>query len=709
MNQFNLSFSSLLPWPVLLGFGVLALGLVGLGFYARRSGSFLRALGLGLLLLAMTGPALMREERNPLKEVVAVVVDKSGSQTIGERPAQTEKARAGLEKSLNALGNVEVRVIESGRTDSEADGTRLFAALNAGLADVPLERLGGVFMITDGVVDDIPADVSALGFKAPLHALITGHDGERDRRIELLEAPRFGIVGKDQTIELRVTDTSDKGDAVVLKVRRDGNPVATIVATPGERLRVPVKIEHGGPNVVELEVEALPDELTAINNKAVLTIEGVRDKLKVLLVSGEPHAGERMWRNLLKSDANVDLVHFTILRPPEKQDGTPINELSLIAFPTADLFGRKIKEFDLIVFDRYSNQSVLPLIYFDNIVRYVREGGALMLAAGPDFAKPEGLYYSPLGRIAPARPDGSLTEHAFRAAITEDGAKHPVTRGLPGADQNPPAWSEWFRQVNAEVMHGTSILSGTAGKPLLVLAREGKGRVALLLTDQIWLWARGFEGGGPHLDLLRRLAHWLMKEPDLEEEALRANVRGHVIEIERQSLKADVPPVTVASPSGAEESVRLTPAEPGISRANVNAAELGVYRLSDGNLSVLANVGPENPSEFQEVVSTPNKLKPLAEATGGTARRIGNAENSEISLPRVVAIGESPVYGGAGYAAIKRIGASEVKGVGVMPLAIGFVGLAALLGSLTAVWLFEGRRTFRPANEWTDHANAHGE
>jgi hypothetical protein len=696
MSQFNLSFSPLLAWPVLLGLGVIALGLIGLGFYARGSGSFLRALGLGLLLLAMTGPALVREDSNPLKEVVAVVVDQSGSQTIGERPAQTEKARAGLEKSLNALGNVEVRMIESGRTDSEADGTRLFAALNAGLADVPLERLGGVFMITDGVVDDIPADVSALGFKAPLHALITGHEGERDRRIELLEAPRFGIVGKDQTIELRVLDTADQSEPVVLKVRRDGNPIATIVATPGERLRVPVKIEHGGPNVVELEVEALPDELTAINNKAVLTIEGVRDKLKVLLVSGEPHAGERMWRNLLKSDANVDLVHFTILRPPEKQDGTPINELSLIAFPTADLFGRKIKEFDLIVFDRYSNQSVLPLIYFDNIVRYVREGGALMLAAGPDFARPEGLYYSPLGRIAPARPDGSLTEHAFRAAITEDGAKHPVTRGLPGAVQSPPAWSEWFRQVDAEVIHGTSILSGAAGKPLLVLSREGKGRVALLLTDQMWLWARGFEGGGPHLDLLRRLAHWLMKEPDLEEEALRANVRGHVIEIERQSLKADVPPVTVASPSGAEERVSLTPAEPGISRASIDAAEVGLYRLSDGNLSVLANVGPENPREFQEVVSTPDRLKPLAEATGGTVRRIGNADDSEISLPRLVAIGESPVYGGAGYAAIKRIGASEVKGVGVIPLAIGFLGLAALLGSVSAAWLFEGRRWTSP-------------
>src|SRR4029077_15300977 len=448
MSQFNLSFSPLLAWPVLLGLGVIALGLIGLGFYARGSGSFLRALGLGLLLLAMTGPALVHEDRNPLKDIVAVVVDQSGSQTIGERPAQTEKARAGLVKRLEALGNFEVRVIESGRTDSEADGTRLFTALNAGLADVPLERLGGVFMITDGVVDDIPADVSALGFKAPLHALITGHEGERDRRIELLEAPRFGIVGKDQTIELRVLDTADNSDPVVLKVRRDGNPVATIVATPGERLLVPVKIEHGGPNVVELEVETLPDELTAINNKAVLTIEGVRDKLKVLLVSGEPHAGERMWRNLLKSDANVDLVHFTILRPPEKQDGTPINELSLIAFPTRELFQQKINEFQLIIFDRYARQGVLPLVYLENVAKYVRNGGAVLVAAGPDYASQTSIWRTPLDQILPAEPTGRMTETPFRATLTDAGRRHPVTRGLEGGNDDPPHWSRWFRLVD---------------------------------------------------------------------------------------------------------------------------------------------------------------------------------------------------------------------------------------------------------------------
>jgi hypothetical protein len=692
MSDFNLSFTPLVPWPLLLILAFGALIAVGLGFYGRRRGTTLRALGFGLLLLALTDPAIVREDRDPLKDVVAVVVDRSGSQTIGERPDQTQKAKDALVKSLDALGHVDVRVIESVRTDADSDGTQLFSALNTGLADVPAERVGGVFMITDGVVHDIPKDVDALGIQAPLHALITGHAGERDRRIELLEAPRFGIVGKDQTIELRVDDTGNTGEPVVLHVRRDGNPIANVTAHPGERIRVPVRIEHGGQNVVEIEVDTLPDELTAINNKAVLTIDGVRDKLKVLLVSGEPHQGERMWRNLLKSDANVDLVHFTILRPPEKQDGTPINELSLIAFPTADLFGRKITDFDLIIFDRYSNQSVLPTIYFENIVRYVRDGGALLLAAGPDFARPEGLFYSPLGRIAPARPDGSIAEHAFRATISSDGAKHPVTRGLSGADQTPPAWSQWFRQVNADVARGTSVLSGADSKPLLVLSREGKGRVALLLTDQMWLWARGFEGGGPHLDLSRRLAHWLMKEPDLEEEALRANAKGHDLIIERQSLKDQIPPVRVTAPSGKEQTVTLTPSEPGLSRATIKTDEIGLYKLTDGQLSVLANVGPENPREFQEVVSTPDKLKPLAEATGGTARRIAADAKGDIAMPRLVAMRESPVYGGADYAAIKRTGTSEVKGVGVAPLAIGFIGLLALLASLLSTWAVEGRR-----------------
>jgi hypothetical protein len=691
MTAVSVAFTPLVPLAILVGFALLAAAIIGLGLVLRQRGVWLRAAGLILILLALMDPSLVREDRTPLKQVVALVLDRTASQTIGDRSSQTDKAAAELQARLKALGNVDLRVITV-EDSSDNGGTQLFTALSAALADVPAEQIAGVFMVTDGVVHDIPASPAALGFKAPIHALITGYEGERDRRIELVEAPRFGIVGKDQTIALRVLDTDDKGEPVTLDVRRDGNPIATIRAAIGETIKVPVRIEHGGSNVVELEVAAIPGELTTLNNKAVVTIDGVRDKLKVLLVSGEPHQGERMWRNILKSDANVDLVHFTILRPPEKQDATPINELSLIAFPTADLFGRKIKDFDLIIFDRYSNQSVLPPVYLENIVRYVRDGGALLLATGPDFAKTEGIFFSPIGRIAPARPDGNLFETGFRAVVTEDGKKHPVTRGLAGADQSPPAWSPWFRQISAELRRGTSVMSGLDDRPILVLSREGNGRVAELLSDQLWLWARGYQGGGPYVDLLRRLAHWLMKEPDLEEEALRAKLEGRTFVVTRQSLKPDVPPAEITTPTGKQIRLPLALGEPGLWSGTTGIKELGLYRVKDGDLTILVNVGPDNPREFQEVVSTTQKLAPLVEATGGTVRRLATGPGNAIAMPRILEMRDSPIYGGSDYAAIRKTGASEVKGIGFSPLAIGFLGLALLLSSLILSWLYEGGR-----------------
>jgi hypothetical protein len=692
MSAWSIAFSPLVaPWllAVMAAAGAIA---VALALWARRPGAWLRAVGIALVLLALGDPSFVREDREPLKDTVALVLDTSGSQSIAERPKQVAAAREELQKRFAALGNVDVRVIESGRTEAEADGTKLFSALNAGLSDVPPERLGGVVMVTDGIVHDIPDSVERLGFKAPLHVLVTGHEGERDRRIELIEAPRFGIVGKSVTIEARVVDAGGSPDPVAIRLRRDGVEIATMRGVPGETMRLPVQVEHGGPNVVEIEVDPLPGELTTLNNKAVITIDGVRDKLKVLLVSGEPHAGERTWRNLLRSDANVDLVHFTILRPPEKQDGTPINELSLIAFPTADLFGRKIGEFDLIIFDRYSNQSVLPTVYLDNIVKYVREGGALLIAAGPDFASTSGIYFSPLGKISPGKPDGDLVEQAFRPRVSDLGKKHPVTRGLPGADANPPNWSEWFRQVNVEATRGQSVLTGAKDKPLLMLSREGKGRVAELLSDQMWLWARGYEGGGPYLEILRRLAHWLMKEPDLEEETLRASARGKEIRIERQTLKDTIEPVTVMAPSGALDKTALAAAEPGLSRGLFQAKELGLYKLTEGDLTVLVNVGPDNPKEFQDVVSTMDRLKPIAEATGGTIRRIASGDQGAVDLPRVASIGSGSIAGGADWIGLRRTDSHVVRGVGVAPLALGLAGLAVLLAAFVAAWLAEGRR-----------------
>jgi hypothetical protein len=691
MTTFSVTFAPLLPSSLLIALSILCALVVGLLLFQRRRGGVLRAAAFAVILLSLFDPSLVRQDREALKDVVAVVLDRSGSQSIGDRTAQTDAVRSALEKSLGAMSRVETRFIEAGDTKGDNDGTRLFTALKNGLADVPPERIGAAILVTDGVVHDIPKQAESLGFQAPIHALITGHPGERDRRIELVEGPRFGIVGKDQTISVRVIDAGGGGEPVSLDIRRDGAPLATMPARPGELIRIPVRVEHAGANVFEIEVAALPNELTTLNNKAVVIIDGIRDKLRVLLVSGEPHAGERAWRNLLKSDANVDLVHFTILRSPDNRSDTPVNELALIAFPTGELFERKISQFDLIIFDRYANQNnILAPYYLENIVRYVREGGALLLSAGPEFSGVDSLYYSPIGKILPAQPNGQVVEQEFRAAVTDDGRKHPVTRGLPGADSNPPQWSDWFRQIGANSAKGVRLMSGVDDRPLLVLSREGKGRVALLLSDQLWLWARSFREGGPHLDLMRRIAHWLMKEPELEEEALRASVQGRTIYIERQSLKTDTPSVTIAAPSGKTETLPLRASEPGLSRTQYGAPELGLYKLSDGELSVLANVGPDNPIEFQDVLSDTEKLRPIAEATGGTVRRI--ASNDSIHVPRIVAQQGVPTFGGSDFIGVKRTDASIVRGVGVMPLALGWSGILVLLGMLLVTWLYEGRR-----------------
>ena len=499
--NFGIAFAPLVPAYVLWAAAIVALIASAMLLLIRSRGALMRATAFALLILALANPSFTREDRDPIPSVVAVVIDKSPSQSFGERSKQTEEARTALTERLARIPNLDVRVVEAGVADGETDGTRLFNALGAALADVPPDRIAGAFMITDGRVHDVPTDASALGFAAPLHALVTGVANERDRRVVLTTAPRFGIVGQSQTVAFRVEDQGVGPSTARITIRRDGEQIETRNVATNAPVRMQIPIPHAGPNIVEIEASPLENELTPVNNRAVVSIDGVRDKLRVLLVSGEPHAGERTWRNLLKSDASVDLVHFTILRPPEKQDGTPINELSLIAFPTRELFQQKIGEFNLIIFDRYARQGVLPIVYFDNIARYVREGGAVLIAAGPDYASQTSLWRTPLDAVLPAEPSGTMIERPFHARLSDIGKRHPVTRALEGAGEEPPHWSRWFRLVDTRNSQGSAVMEGPDGKPLLVLSREGEGRVALLLSDHIWLWARGFEGGGSHLDL----------------------------------------------------------------------------------------------------------------------------------------------------------------------------------------------------------------
>jgi hypothetical protein len=689
VTRLALSFEPVFDWPWIAGIAALLAVVLALLVWQRVRGTALRALASALIVAALANPVLQREEREPLPGVVALVVDDSASQSLGGRRAQTEQAVAALKARLEALGGFQVREVHvADRPDG--DGTALFSELTRAVDDVPPEQMAGAVFVTDGIVADVPKDPASLGFKAPLHALITGEAGEHDRRVVLDRAPRFAILGEAQSLDYRVLDTDlPAGSFVTVHLRVDGTEVASDRVPVGEKQTIALPLQHAGRTIAELEVEPAQGELALENNVAVAEVDVVREHLRVLLVSGEPHAGERTWRNVLKSDAAVDLVHFTILRPPEKQDGTPINELSLIAFPTRELFEEKIDQFDLIIFDRYQSRGVLPIVYYDNLAQYVRKGGAVLVAAGPDYAAQGSLYRTPLGPVLPAVPTGEIIEEPYKPTISKVGARHPVTRDLPGSQTSPPSWSPWFRLVEADAIAGDVTMTGPGDRPLLVLSREGEGRVAMLLSDHAWLWARGYQGGGPHAPLLRRLLHWLMREPELEEEALTAHSEGRNLVVERQTLSDAMPTVTLTDPTGKPERLELKQAEPGLWRGVVENAALGLHRAEDGKLTALAHIGPANPAEFQDVISTTERLKPIAEATGGSVRRL--ADGSGMALPRVTPVSSRAPAAGRDWIGLRRSEASVLKSVDQLPLLGGLLGLALLVGAFAALWYREAR------------------
>lgn len=686
-----IEFAPLLPLSVIGLLALVGIALSALGLWQKVRGAALRAVAMAAFCVALANPVFMNEERVPLDSVVAVIVDRSQSQATPDRSAMTDTALERLTSQLSRYPRLDVRVVETGNEKySDTPSTKLFEALSATLQDVPTARVAGAIMITDGQIHDIPETAAQLGFTAPVHGLITGSDEEFDRRIELVDAPRFGIVGETQEISYRVIDDGlSQSGTTEVTVRLNGEIYSRELAPPGTTMPLFIEVERAGDNIIELEVEGLPGETTLTNNRAVAVLEGIRENLRVLLVSGEPHSGERAWRNLLKSDTSVDLVHFTILRPPEKQDGTPIDELSLIAFPTRELFVEKINEFDLIVFDRYQRRGVLPVLYYDYITQYVEGGGALLIAAGPEHAGRDSIANTPLAPVLPAEPTGGITDGGFYPRLSDTGRKHPVTRNLPGGDSEPPQWGRWFRAVDVNAPPDETVLQGPDEAPLLILNRTGEGRVAMLMSDHGWLWARGFEGGGPHVALYRRIAHWLMKEPALEEEALNVTSRGNMLTISRQTMDDTVPPVILSTPGGETITVELSKTEDGLFEAEVPVDENGLFEIENGAMRTLAHVGAVNAPEFAATVSTTEKLEPLSNETGGTARRV-SADGQTVALPPILPVRGLP-RGSSDRLLLSMTQETELKGVNRIQLFGGFFGLALLFLVLGSTWYREGR------------------
>ncbi len=680
-----LEFDPLVPWALVAGAGALTALAVILAAALGLRGWWLRGLAGAALVMSLANPAFVREEREPLSDIAVMLVDRSQSMQAGERTTAADNVADAVRRYAEADPSLDL--VEAEIPDT-LEGTRPFDALSAALAEAPRDRLAGVIDVTDGQALDAPEDPEALELEAPFHAVLVGDPEAGDRRLEIIRAPTFGLVSEPASFVVKVVDPSvPAGSSAFVSLSVDGGEPLRARARVGEESEVLLPLSHRGPNIVEIEVEPGPEELTLINNRAALSITGVRDRLRVLLVTGEPHQGARDWRNLLKSDPSVDLVHFTILRPPEKQFGdmTSVNELSLIQFPTNQLFVEKLDEFDLIIFDRFKRRdTVLQPVFQENIAAYVETGGALFVAAGPPFAGPESMARSLLASVLPSRPTGEIAEAPFRPALTEAGRIHPVTAGL---EASAGEWGRWFRLIETQTLGGDTLMQGPDGQPLLVLDRIGEGRAGMLLSDQAWLWSRGYDGGGPYRELMRRVAHWLMKEPELEEERLAARIEGETAIAELRTMGEAPETVEITTPAGETVEAPLSQTGPGRWRAEASIGGAGLHRFRAGDLTAVAAAGALNPAEFEELQVSGDTLAPVAEATGGGVVFTG-AQGDAPEIRRV-----RPDYDRAGrdWIGLTRNERYRVLDRESVPAAPALAALALILLLTGGAWRREGR------------------
>lgn len=657
--------------------------------YFRPRGGVLRLVCFLILYGYVANPSMLVEQRQPVEDTVTVVVDRSISQNLGDRADVATAITTHLETELDNLGVQNVRWVETDGSSvlSGRDGTNLMSVTAEAIGDIRADQVAGVILVTDGQVHDLDLAPQFLE-DIPLHAILTGEKNESDRQVTFGQVPRFGVVGDSVEVSVQVSDTADTGVPVPVFARFGDGTVEQYAARVGEDLIIEVPIRNGGANVFEVSVPVRPDELTDRNNISHVVIEGVRDRLRVLLISGVPHAGERVWRNLLKSDPAVDLVHFTILRPPSKRDGAPVQELSLIAFPTRQLFRDRLKDFDLIIFDRYSRQGVLSATYFSNMAEYVQEGGSVLVAAGPSLASPLSLHRSPLAEILPVEPTSEVIERGFRPQVTDAGWAHPITSDLALQYHDPqdqPIWGRWYRVVETDVTAGETLMSDEDGNPLVVVNRVGEGRVAQVLSDHMWLWSRGVDGGGPQTELLRRLAHWLMREPELEEENLQARVEGTQIMIESRSLSDDVTEVSVTPPADQAFTVGLSSRRHGVARASVEADFPGLYRVNAGDQSTVVSVGRANPKEFEDMRTTQDILQPLLAVQGGGAFWATDG------MPRLRRVSTGGDIAGRDWLGLRDNRQYVVTGSRVTPLFPGWLALMLALSVIGFTWYRESR------------------
>ncbi len=689
----SVNLAPLLPYAYTASLAGLALICLGLSYWRRGSRLTARFLLLSAIILIIMNPITRQEIRQPVKNKAIIVVDESGSQKISDRTQTTENALQELTGQIAKIPGMDTPIVirSKGSVDGKnGESTNLFTALRDEMAGLPIGQVAGTVFISDGQIHDVPKDLGPLEKLGPFHALLTGSKNEFDRKISVVSAPKYGLLSSNVQITVRIDEYGrHTTQGIHIQAHQDGQETDGSDALPGEEKTFEFKLDHPGQNVFEFSIPAENGELSAGNNTAPVIINGIRDRLRVLLVSGSPHMGERAWRDLLKSDASIDLVHFTILRSMNSMDSTPPRELSLIEFPVEELFQRKINDFDLIIFDRYQELSLMRPIYFTNMASFVKNGGGLLLALNstePD----DSIFKTSLNDVLPAEPPASgldVMQKKFTPTLNDKGLHHPVTVDLAPAPDDQP-WGSWFSQSNIVQTKGDALMTGIGQNPLLILNKVGQGRVAVLASDNIWLWAKDTDHGGPYTPLLRNLAHWLMKEPELEDDYIKAEAKGHTITVSEYAGTEDSSPsVTMRTPEGSEKSIDLTQQEKGRRSAKIDVEENGIYSFSNATKKAFVVVGTAQNEEYNDIHTTDEKIRPALSKTGGTA--IWLKETPHLSVRTVSP--SSKNNGGTGWIGLKENSAYVTKDVKIRPVVSNLMAIFTLMAALLLTWRREGR------------------
>lgn len=745
---------SLSPLPVwvlvLLGVGVaLGVGLAAWGVRreparARRWALWGLRLGAGLAaLFFLLEPGIRNLQVARMKNRLAVLVDRSASMNFPVEPGgvtRSAQVAAFLEGTASSLAALQDRyAVEVYGFDPElapvtaetltkeparAGTSDLLSALRSvGAGAQGAKKLGGVLLLSDGA-DNVELANGAVGraraaladLGVPVSTFLVGQEALKDLAIERVKVDDFAFVRNSLTVEVEVHGRGFSGQDVPVVLKQEGKVVASkSVRFESSDDVKPIGFtftpDQTGRFVYTVSVPVYPDEAVGDNNTRSFVLKVIRDRVRVLLVVGKPSWDERFLRGLLRQDANVDMVSFYILRTMSDDPGvvSQERELSLIPFPMEEIFDTKLDTFDVVIFQNfgYSDSSLSIAQYERNLERYVHNGGALVMIGG-DSVLGEGRANMPtLYEALPLEGAGPANVDSFKARLTPEGMRHPVTAMASGGTSTEAAWAELPAIPGANLTRakpGATVLMDhpfltAEGKnaPLVAVWDYGRGRAMVLATDASWYWAfTAHKEGSPSRTYDRfwgNALRWLVRDPDLTTLNVTADppsvepgrpvgvvvasrtsdyqpAQDAQVRVELVSVDTQKPVAVQTGQTGPDGVVRLEfpPPAPGPYKL-VATAKKGETDLGRGEDAVAVRaVGPE----LSDASVRPELMEQIAKYTGGKAYRLPMS-----GLPDDVPLLDPPVV---------EVGRAKDK-----PLWDRWYYLVALVGLMGAEWFLRRR------------------